>query len=575
MENESDPSAPRTSRLNSEESTHGQSNEVNDKELAGSPRTFPPVQASLSTQNHVDDTTHRASTTEDATSYYGLLEATNFRNDVTVPVNAGQGEQSTSSDLSPSRIDSPTFRARDVSCSPKSFSRSPTRRLQRPPQSLQFPSFSSEAPMAPVNDTKFVPSLRVDEEIVSPSSTPSPRTPVRSESPPPLSRSHYRDSESSDRVWPTTITTPQAPLRPSRRHRTLLHGVLNGNRREVADALAGGEDPNSSLNIPMWVTGKPTFMLPILVASRLAYAGVLEALLRGGAVPNSVTCEGQNGLHLLFANNSLTRYTASQSMSATTADDSLHPRINSSCETGSPSRISASCTTRLSSRKESATVTVNTAPSAAWVNLQAFFNDIAQSNQKSQSTLHNTVSSRRKRSISESGSDRLGYPSSTAYSESNEKTSEPVKQPGVDNLHSFSLPDLKPFYLLSAQRPELRVPTEQEVVLCGEILLREGVDAHRKDLAGRTPKDCALELYGLPADHPFIHKLSNAPQQISEWSHENRRPAVSTVPPLGTPRHCRVATKVPTSSQRSFESTRPGFVSLAPHHIAHCVINRP
>ncbi|XP_053991335.1 uncharacterized protein LOC128883224 isoform X2 [Hylaeus volcanicus] len=108
-------------------------------------------------------------------------------------------------------------------------------------------------------------------------------------------------SSSTTQVSHTTIIngTPQAP---QRRHRgNLLYSILDGNTEQVNMALKNGEDPNASLNIPEWVMGEPCRLVPILLASKLAFPTIVQLLLKYGAVLNSVNFQGQNALHLLFS----------------------------------------------------------------------------------------------------------------------------------------------------------------------------------------------------------------------------------------------------------------------------------
>lgn len=98
------------------------------------------------------------------------------------------------------------------------------------------------------------------------------------------------------------------PKAPQRRHRcNLLYSILDGNMEQVKIALNNGEDPNASLNVPEWVMGEACRLLPILLASKLAYPTIVQLLLKYGAVCNSVNNQGQNALHLLFSPHPSTR----------------------------------------------------------------------------------------------------------------------------------------------------------------------------------------------------------------------------------------------------------------------------
>lgn len=310
--------------------------------------------------------------------------------------------------------------------------------------------------------------LRCDSSAECLTSTPSPRTPVRAESPPPLATPHRRRARTQNSAKEKGTTTPKAPLRPCRPRRNLLHGVLNGNRREVEDALAAGEDPNSPLTVPLWVIGKPNAMLPVLVAARLAYCGVVETLLRYGAVPNSVTRDGQNGLHLLFLHNSLQRTEPDVPTSL-----GLHSSLEASNYVGTKTNRSI--------------FPVHRTP--AWADLENFFKELTPSSDSKIAVDSDSE---------DSDSDLTDVPQLHFSSRTSRQTLDP---------YNFDLPSLPRSKFLPASATQPRVPTEREVLLCGEVLLSKGVDANRKDATGRTPKDYALNVYGLPRNHPFISKL--------------------------------------------------------------------
>lgn len=251
------------------------------------------------------------------------------------------------------------------------------------------------------------------------------------------------------------LGTPQAPLRATRARYTLLRGILTGNPEEVERALQAGEDPNDPLRLPAWVTGSVESMLPVLIASRLGHAQVMKTLLAGGAVINSVNCEGQNALHLLFT--------------------------RSKPENGSG---------------ESVLRTVTYEP----LSLPGALSDFGQFLQ--------TVTS--DSCLPEKGA--TPQCASAHCSSSTVGDATDVESP----ISGFVIPSLHGIRGACGYPPAgRRFPNETDILMCGDILLREGIDCTRKDAKGKTPLQYALDVYGLPVDHPFIAQLKSAASRAS------------------------------------------------------------
>lgn len=79
------------------------------------------------------------------------------------------------------------------------------------------------------------------------------------------------------------------------------------------------------------------------------------------------------------------------------------------------------------------------------------------------------------------------------------------------------------FVLPSFQVTPRRIITISDVVACGELLLRYGLDASRRDVYGKTPLDYVLDVRELPFEHPFFSYLKHVASEakVDEVSEVN------------------------------------------------------